>query len=102
MPNTDPSEELGRLALAELRELRKLLVGNGSIGLFEQVRNNDDEIKRIWKAFAKLSKAIDKRDGRAKDGRTEELRFLGVRLQVIGNIVIAIVAVMGVALDVFF
>jgi hypothetical protein len=59
MPNTDPSEEIGRLALAELRELRKLLIGNGSVGLFEQVRLNEGEIKRLWKAADKLAKAAD-------------------------------------------
>jgi hypothetical protein len=60
MPNTDPSEEIGRLALAELRELRKLLIGNGSVGLFEQVRLNEGEIKRLWKACDKLAKAADR------------------------------------------
>lgn len=100
MPNTDPSEEIGRLALAELRELRKLLVGNGAVGLFEQVRKNDDEIKRLWKAFEKLSKAVDRVNGRTTGGKAEELRFLGVRWQVIGYVVVAILAVLGTVLDI--
>jgi hypothetical protein len=102
MPNADPSEELGRLALAEIREVRKLIVGNGSVGLFEQVRKNEDEAKRLWKAFEKLSKAVDKIRVRNEKAATRDLEFLGVRLKVIGQIVIAILAVAGVALDVFF
>jgi hypothetical protein len=64
MPNADTSEEkVAQMALTELRELRKLLVGNGSVGLFEEVRDAKadivslrEEMRRVWEVFGTLDK----------------------------------------------
>lgn len=61
MPDADPTEALFREALTELRDVKKMLLGNGSVGMFEQVRDNAsdiaairDELKRVWAAFDKI------------------------------------------------
>jgi hypothetical protein len=61
MPNIDPVDiQVMRVVAEDVREIKKQLLGNGSVGLFEQVRRNDDETKRLWKAFDKLAKASDR------------------------------------------
>jgi hypothetical protein len=60
MPNIDPVDiQVMRVVAEDVREIKKQLLGNGSVGMFEQVRVNAGDIDRLWKAVEKLGNSVD-------------------------------------------
>ena len=108
------ADSVGRLG-DDIRSMDKVLRGNGGPGVLGQAHANAkdiaslrtdtakevvalrDEMERVWKALEKIGNSVDLivNPGVA-------LEATKVRWHVIGQVVVAVLAAAGVALDVFF